>query len=63
MDLRGATVVVTGGRGFFGQFVATELTDAGAKVHALGSTDYDLRHRAGSARTGPSPAGSSTRTR
>jgi GDP-L-fucose synthase len=46
MDLRDATVVVTGGKGFFGRFVAAELTEAGAKVHALGSDDYDLRLRA-----------------
>lgn len=38
-------MAVTGGTGFFGTYVAAELADAGAKVHALGSADYDLRHR------------------
>jgi GDP-L-fucose synthase len=41
----GATVVVTGGTGFLGRQVAHELTQAGAKVVALGSRDYDLRDR------------------
>ena len=45
MDLQGATVAVTGGRGFFGGFVSAELEKAGAVVHPLGSHDYDLRHR------------------
>lgn len=44
-ELQGATVVVTGGTGFLGQYVAEELSGAGARVHALGSRDYDLRSR------------------
>jgi GDP-L-fucose synthase len=43
--LAGATVVVTGGTGFLGRHVAMELARAGARVAALGRSDYDLRHR------------------
>ncbi len=46
MDLSGAVVAVTGGRGFFGSHLSEELRSAGAEVHALGQTDYDLRLRA-----------------
>ena len=45
MDLSGAVVAVTGGRGFFGSHLSEELSGAGADVHALGQADYDLRHR------------------
>lgn len=45
MEPNGATVVVTGGTGFLGGFVAGAATRAGARVHALGRADYDLRHR------------------
>jgi GDP-L-fucose synthase len=46
MIVADATVVVTGGTGFLGRHVADELRRHGAKVHALGSGHYDLRHRA-----------------
>lgn len=46
MQLNGAVVAVTGGTGFFGSHLATELAAAGATVHALGHRDYDLRRRA-----------------
>jgi GDP-L-fucose synthase len=45
MDLAGSTIVVTGGTGFLGRHVAAELGETGATVHALGTGDYDLRHR------------------
>jgi GDP-L-fucose synthase len=44
-EIRNACVAVTGGTGFLGQHVATVLTAAGARVHALGRRDYDLRRR------------------
>ena len=37
--------MVTGGTGFLGRHVAAALTQAGSKVHALGTADYDLRDR------------------
>ncbi len=40
------TVVVTGGTGFLGRAISSELRRTGARVHALGSRDYDLRDRA-----------------
>ena len=46
MDLARNRIVVTGGTGFLGQQVAREFEDAGAKVVAVGSADYDLRSRA-----------------
>jgi GDP-L-fucose synthase len=46
VDVAGATVIVTGGTGFLGSHVARELDARGARVHALGSRDYDLRDRA-----------------
>jgi GDP-L-fucose synthase len=45
VDLSGSVVAVTGGRGFFGSHLTTELRSAGAVVHALGRSDYDLRRR------------------
>ncbi len=45
VELEGATVVVTGGTGFLGGFVAEAAARVGARVHALGRADYDLRHR------------------
>ena len=39
------TVVVTGGTGFLGRAISGELRRSGARVHALGSKDYDLRDR------------------
>lgn len=45
-ELRGATVVVTGGTGFLGTALTTELQRAGARAIPLGSSDYDLRDRA-----------------
>jgi GDP-L-fucose synthase len=45
MDLRAKVVVVTGGTGFLGRQVSAELRCSGAQVLALGSRDYDLRHR------------------
>ena len=45
MDLRAKVVVVTGGTGFLGRHVSAELRRSGAQALALGSRDYDLRHR------------------
>ena len=45
MDLKGARVAVTGGRGFLGRFIEAELVSAGATVAALGRADYDLLSR------------------
>jgi GDP-L-fucose synthase len=45
-DLENSTIAVTGGTGFLGRHVVTEFEAAGAKVHGLGSADYDLRSRA-----------------
>jgi GDP-L-fucose synthase len=45
MDLTGASVVLTGGTGFLGSHLATELEAHGAHVAALGRADYDLRDR------------------
>jgi len=44
-DLASSTIVVTGGTGFLGRHVATEMRSVGGTVHALGSSDYDLRQR------------------
>jgi GDP-L-fucose synthase len=45
VELSGKRTVVTGGTGFLGRNVAQALESAGAEVHAVGSGDYDLRHR------------------
>jgi GDP-L-fucose synthase len=45
MDIRGATVVVTGGTGFLGRHVCDELARTGAKVEPVGRARYDLSHR------------------
>ena len=42
LDLAGRHVVVTGGRGFLGRYVCDACTQRGAKVTALGSSDFDL---------------------
>jgi GDP-L-fucose synthase len=42
-ELRGATVVVTGGTGFLGTALTSELRRAGARAIPLGRADYDLR--------------------
>jgi GDP-L-fucose synthase len=44
-DLRGATVVITGGTGFLGTYVTEELARVGAKAVPLGGQDYDVRVR------------------
>lgn len=41
-----STIVVTGGSGFLGGAVVSELERAGGRVIGLGSGDYDLRDRA-----------------
>lgn len=45
MIILGKSIVVTGGTGFLGTKVAMELGTAGANVHPLGHSDYDLRRR------------------
>jgi GDP-L-fucose synthase len=50
MRIADATVAVTGGTGFLGRHVTEELQAHGAKVFALGSSQYDLRRRAEAAR-------------
>lgn len=45
MNLKGETVVVTGGTGFLGGHLVEDLQNAGAHVVAVGSSDYDLRQR------------------
>jgi len=44
-ELEGARIVITGGTGFLGEYVAEELRTVGAKVSALGRDDYDLMNR------------------
>jgi len=46
MELAGATVVVTGGTGFFGRHLHRELSARGCKVEAVGRGRCDLRCRA-----------------
>jgi GDP-L-fucose synthase len=45
VKVAGATVIVTGGRGFLGRHLCDELSSAGARVAAVGRADFDLRHR------------------
>ena len=40
-----STILVTGGTGFLGKHLVDELGNAGARVVAVGSNDYDLRDR------------------
>lgn len=42
IELAGARVAVTGGRGFLGRYVCEQLRAKGAEPIALGSKDYDL---------------------
>lgn len=42
----GRRVVITGGRGFLGRYVARQLSASGADVVALGRSDYDLTEQA-----------------
>ena len=44
-QVRDATVLVTGGTGFLGRHVVSELESAGARAVGVGSGDYDLRER------------------
>ena len=46
MSLQGKKIVVTGGRGFLGGFVCRALSDRGAEVVPLGSSDYNLIEQA-----------------
>jgi GDP-L-fucose synthase len=41
-DLRGATVMVTGGGGFLGRLIVAKLDERGAKPVVIRSADYDL---------------------
>ncbi len=45
-QVREATIAVTGGTGFLGLHVVTELERAGARAIGVGRDDYDLRDRA-----------------
>ena len=42
-QVREATIAVTGGTGFLGSHVVTELERAGARAIGVGRDDYDLR--------------------
>ena len=46
MSLQDKKIVVTGGRGFLGGFVCRVLSDRGAEVVPLGSSDYNLIEQA-----------------
>ena len=46
MSLQGKKIVVTGGRGFLGGFVCRVLSDRGAEVVPIGSSDYNLIEQA-----------------
>ena len=45
-QVREATIAVTGGTGFLGSHVVTELERAGGRAIGVGRDDYDLRDRA-----------------
>lgn len=46
MSLQGKKIVVTGGRGFLGGFVCSALSERGAQVVPIGSSDYNLIEQA-----------------
>jgi GDP-L-fucose synthase len=46
MSLQDKKIVVTGGRGFLGGFVCNALTERGAEVVPIGSSDYNLIEQA-----------------
>ncbi len=46
VDLAGARILVTGGRGFLGSAVVRRLRAEGAEVVAVGSSDFDLTQQA-----------------
>ena len=46
MSLQGKKIVVTGGRGFLGGFVCRALSERGAEVVPIGSSDYNLIEQA-----------------
>ncbi len=45
MQLKGSTILVTGGTGFLGRHVAAEFRRHGSQPVAVGTRDYDLRGR------------------
>jgi GDP-L-fucose synthase len=45
VEISGKAILVTGGTGFLGTHIVTELESAGARVVPVGRRDYDLRQR------------------